>query len=161
MGMAAAIPRGMPARAQAYGGFWIRFVAVIIDAIVLSFAAIPIWTVLGGMAALGSMGRIDPERLAGVMASSFGIFLPVFGAINWLYDALLTSSTWQGTLGKRVLGLQVTDDQGNQISFLRATGRHFAKFLSGFLFIGYIIAAFADRKKALHDFIAGTVVVRS
>jgi uncharacterized RDD family membrane protein YckC len=60
------------------------------------------------------------------------------------------------------LGLKVTDTEGRQISFARASGRHFAKILSGMiLLIGYIMAGFTERKQALHDVIAGTLVVRA
>jgi uncharacterized RDD family membrane protein YckC len=60
------------------------------------------------------------------------------------------------------LGLKVTDESGQQLSFARATGRHFAKYLSGLpLFAGYIIAAFTERKQALHDLIVNTYVVRN
>jgi uncharacterized RDD family membrane protein YckC len=60
------------------------------------------------------------------------------------------------------LGLKVTDLEGRRISFARATGRHFAKILSGLMFfIGFIMAGFTQRKQALHDMIAGTLVVRA
>jgi len=59
-----------------------------------------------------------------------------------------------------VLGIRVTDLNGNRISFGRATGRYFAKIVSSLTFmIGYIIAGFTDRKQALHDMIAGCLVV--
>ena len=62
---------------------------------------------------------------------------------------------------KKVLGLRVTDLNGNQISFGNATGRHFAKMLSGLLLgIGFIMIAFTDQKQGLHDQIAGTLVLR-
>jgi uncharacterized RDD family membrane protein YckC len=81
--------------------------------------------------------------------------------LNWLYYSLLESSVWQGTLGKKALGLEVTDLDGNRISFGRATGRFFAKFISAIiLFIGYIMAGFTEKKQALHDIIAGTLVIR-
>ncbi|MDX6593454.1 MAG: hypothetical protein QOJ13_2650 [Gaiellales bacterium] len=64
------------------------------------------------------------------------------------------------TLGRRALGIKVTDVEGNRITFARATGRYFAKILSALtLLIGYIMAAFTARKQALHDLIAGTLVV--
>jgi uncharacterized RDD family membrane protein YckC len=81
--------------------------------------------------------------------------------LNWLYYALLESSTWQATLGKKALGLEVTDVEGRRISFGRATGRFFAKIISALiLFIGFIMAGFTERKQALHDMIAGTLVIR-
>ena len=81
--------------------------------------------------------------------------------VTWLYFALMESSARGATVGKLILGLRVVDDQGARISFLRATGRFFAKIISGIiLLIGYIMAAFTDRKRALHDIIAGTLVVK-
>jgi uncharacterized RDD family membrane protein YckC len=81
--------------------------------------------------------------------------------LNWLYYALLESSAWQGTLGKKALGLEVTDLQGRRIGFGRASGRFFAKFISVLtLFIGFIMAGFTERKQALHDMIAGCLVIR-
>jgi uncharacterized RDD family membrane protein YckC len=81
--------------------------------------------------------------------------------LNRLYYALLESSTWQGTLGKRALGLEVTDLEGRRISFGRATGRFFAKIISALiLWIGFIMAGFTEKKQALHDMIAGTLVIR-
>src|SRR6185312_5758825 len=80
---------------------------------------------------------------------------------KWLYEALLTSSSWQATVGKRVLRLKVTDDLGNRISFARASGRFFAKILSQWIMcIGFIMIAFTDRKRGLHDMICSTLVVR-
>src|SRR2546428_774442 len=66
------------------------------------------------------------------------------------------------TVGKMVFGLKVTNLEGHRISFARATGRHFAKLISAMiLLIGYIMAGFSERKQALHDMIAGTLVVRT
>jgi len=81
--------------------------------------------------------------------------------IGWLYFAILESSPWQATLGKKALGLVVTDQLGQRIGFGRATGRYFAKILSALiLLIGFIMVAFTERKQGLHDLIAGTFVVR-
>jgi uncharacterized RDD family membrane protein YckC len=81
---------------------------------------------------------------------------------NWIYEAAMESSSKQATVGKMALGLKVTDLEGRRISFARATGRHFAKLISGMiLLIGYIMAGFSQRKQALHDMIAGTLVQRT
>jgi uncharacterized RDD family membrane protein YckC len=81
--------------------------------------------------------------------------------LHWLYYSLLESSAWQGTLGKKALGLEVTDLDGNRISFGRATGRFFAKIISAIILgIGYIMAGFTEKKQALHDILAGTLVIR-
>jgi uncharacterized RDD family membrane protein YckC len=74
----------------------------------------------------------------------------------------MESSSYQGTLGKMALGLTVTDLEGRQISFGRATGRYFSKIITGFipLGIGYAMAGFTEKKQALHDIIAGCLVLR-
>jgi uncharacterized RDD family membrane protein YckC len=81
--------------------------------------------------------------------------------ISWLYFALMESSGSQGTLGKRLLGIRVTDLQGGRIGFGKATGRYFGKILSGMVFmVGFLMAGFTEKKQALHDMLAGTLVVR-
>lgn len=81
--------------------------------------------------------------------------------VGWLYFASLESSARQATLGKSAMGLVVTGTNGNRISFLRATGRYFAKWLSAIiLLIGFIMAAFTARKQALHDILASTLVLK-
>ena len=82
--------------------------------------------------------------------------------INWLYEALLTSSERGATLGKMAVGLRVVTEQGERISFLRATGRYFAKYVSALILgIGFLMVAFTDRKRGLHDMIAGTLVIKT
>ena len=82
-------------------------------------------------------------------------------AIAWGYYAGMESSTKQATLGKMILGIVVTGVDGQRITFMRATGRHFAKILSGLLlFIGYLMVLWTARKQGLHDIMAGTLVVQ-
>lgn len=79
----------------------------------------------------------------------------------WLYFALLESSPWQATLGKRLIKTKVTDLGGNRISFGRASVRYFSKYLSFYLLlIGYLIQPFRPKKQALHDILAGTLVIK-
>jgi uncharacterized RDD family membrane protein YckC len=79
--------------------------------------------------------------------------------VSWLYLAGLESSAWQGTVGKRLLGLSVTDREGRRISFLRATVRYAARSLVLLtVFIGFLIIALPSRR-GIHDLIAGTLVV--
>ena len=83
--------------------------------------------------------------------------------INWLYEALMTSSPSGATLGKLALGLRIVRADGVQLSFGRATARHFLKVLITPLVplaIGYLMAAFTARKRALHDVLADTLVIR-
>ena len=75
--------------------------------------------------------------------------------VNWLYEALMTSSPRGATLGKQALGLRIVRADGAQLSFGRATARHFLKVMITPLVpfaIGYLMAAFTARKRALHDF---------
>ena len=76
------------------------------------------------------------------------------------YFVLMESSRLQGTIGKLILGLKVTDTFGRRISFGRASGRFFGKLLSGqILLIGYLMAALTAKKQALHDVLARTLVI--
>ena len=82
--------------------------------------------------------------------------------IGWLYGAGFESSAAQATIGKRWMGMKVTDGHGERIGFLQATGRYAAKYLSALpCFLGFIAALFSSRRLALHDRLAGTRVVRS
>jgi uncharacterized RDD family membrane protein YckC len=143
-----------------YGGFWIRVVAAIIDAIIVRVVVAPIGIMFGGMNWLAGMGGGLPHMGVALLGSGITFLLVVAG--GWLYEAFLESSSYQATLGKMIFGMKVTDLQGNRISFARATGRHFAKILSTMiLFIGFIMVGFTERKQGLHDMLAGTLVRRS
>jgi len=148
----------------AYAGFWLRFVAFIIDAIVLHFiftiVTLPFIASMGVRGIMRGHMPMSPEELIPLMRGLFHIFLIRTG-LNWLYYALLESSAWQATLGKKALGLEVTDMQGMRISFGRATGRFFAKIISSIILcIGFIMIGFTEKKQGLHDMIAGTLVIR-
>ena len=142
-----------------YGGFWIRVVAFIIDAIIVRVVVAPVGIMFGGLGLAGGMMSGFPHRGLAILGGGVTFILLVFG--NWLYEAFMESSSYQATLGKMIFGMKVTDLNGNRISFERATGRHFAKWLSGLiLFIGYIMVGFTERKQGLHDLLAGTLVRR-
>ena len=92
--------------------------------------------------------------------------VPIIGPIlwlavgQWLYFALMESSSWQATLGKRAMGIKVMDEHGGRISFGRATGRYFGAALSyPFFAVGYMMAGWTKRKQGLHDLMASTFVV--
>jgi|ERR1700722_3721769 uncharacterized RDD family membrane protein YckC len=147
-----------------YAGFWLRFVAFIIDAIVLGFAGAVLTLPFGAGFGLHGLlrGRAfgSPEDLVGATGLLFKVII-IRAILHWLYFALLESSEWRGTLGKKALGLEVTDLNGNRIDFARASGRFFAKILSTLiLFIGYMMAGFTEKKQALHDILAGCLVIR-
>jgi uncharacterized RDD family membrane protein YckC len=155
-----------------YAGFWLRAVAYLLDALIVGVVTVPIIiglaVVTGLSAAVGAMGSNSSENNpAAIFATAgFVMFLCLFIVILlcglWLYYALLESSAWQGTVGKKALGLIVTDLDGRRVSFARATGRFFSRLITGLvpLMIGYILAGITAKKQALHDMIAGTLVLR-
>lgn len=132
-----------------YGGFWNRYVASVIDGVVTSIGSLIIYIVLGGLYEAGG----------GSSEGSTVIYFFVSFLFGWLYFAIMESSAKQATLGKMAMRLVVTDERDNRLTFGRATARYFAKFISAIiLMIGYIIAAFTEKKQALHDMVAGTIV---
>ncbi|TWT15969.1 RDD family protein [Reyranella sp. CPCC 100927] len=139
-----------------YGGFWIRFVAYVIDAVILSIVG---WIVrLLLRLIMGVQAAVGTPQFDTVMITSGLVGL----IVSWLYFALQESSESGATVGKRVLGLRVLRGDGTQLTFARATGRFLGKFVSSFiLMIGYIMAGFTERKRALHDMIADTVVIKT
>ena len=151
-----------------YAGFWLRVVAHLIDDLLLGIG-------IGILVLLGlAMVGIDSIRstIEGMNGEDFQMPAPLISAIIfvslasivlvWLYNAAMESSKHQGTLGKMALGLIVTDSQGRPIGFGHATGRYFAKIITGLipLGIGYAMAGFTEKKQALHDMIAGCLVLR-
>jgi len=95
-----------------------------------------------------------------VTAATFGAGVAIAFCGPWLYEAFMLSSEWQATVGKRAMSIVVTGMDGGRISFARATGRHFAKYVSAFIIgIGFFMAAFTARKQALHDMMAETLVI--
>ncbi|SRR6266849_750090 len=148
-----------PVAGVGYGGFWIRVVAFIIDGIILRVVVAPVGMIFGGLGTAGMMSGIPHAGLR-ILGGGITIILLIFG--SWLYEAFMESSSYQATLGKMIFGMKVTDLNGNRISFERATGRHFAKWLSTMIFgIGYIMVGFTERKQGLHDLLAGTLVRRA
>ncbi len=150
-----------------YGGFWLRFLAYVIDNIIIGFGVVLVLVPLIFLTGLGTLlSQIHPEEELGD-AGLFLIIGLIFLAatvglvVTWLYHALMESSEWQATVGKRALGLVVTDMDGQRVSFARATGRHFGKIITNMvpMFIGYLMAGFTEKKQALHDMIAGCLVL--
>ncbi len=97
------------------------------------------------------------------LIGAYALFLVGALVLYWLYFALMESSERQATFGKAMLNLRVADANGNRLSFGHASGRFFSKIITGMVpfGIGYIMAGFTQKKQALHDFIAGTVVIRT
>jgi uncharacterized RDD family membrane protein YckC len=160
-----------------YAGFWMRVAAQLLDVIALS---IPGGIMQYIIAALhGSSGG---ENLRDIE------FISVCASIllSWLYFSAMESSSLQATLGKLALGIRVTDMKGQRLSFVNATGRFFGKIISALILciafvtsprslrtwgvlycisvivgaVGCAMAGFTQRKQALHDLMAGCLVVR-
>jgi uncharacterized RDD family membrane protein YckC len=148
------IKEGLPvAGAMNYAGFWIRFAALAIDAFILwilnLFCFIPI----------GILMPRSPEN-----PFAFLSFMPLIMLLQYAIPAAY--DTWfvgkyGATPGKMACNLKIVVEDGSRLSFLRAMGRHFAKWLSSMILaIGFIMAAFDDQKRTLHDRICETRVVR-
>ncbi len=165
---------GYPQVAGNYGpvnfaGIGARFMAALIDGVVIGIPIGIISTALSAMMAARVIHRTsrDTSFNPGMAAEAMGTFFAGFGFImilsvvlSWAYFALMESSRWQGTLGKKAMGIRVTDLNGARITLGRATIRLAVKaFLSGWFLLGYIMAFFTQRKQALHDLIAGTLVL--
>jgi uncharacterized RDD family membrane protein YckC len=139
-----------------YAGFWMRFAAAIIDVIVMFIPGCIVGGIVGGIAGASGVRPNTPEW-AGV-----SLVINLLSVVmNWLYFALMESSAKQATLGKMALSIKVIDVNGQRIGFGKATGRYFGKIISGIILaIGYMMAGWTERKQALHDMMASTLVVK-
>jgi uncharacterized RDD family membrane protein YckC len=168
--VASAAPAGGFSVPQAnfYAGFWLRFVAYLIDSAITMVVAGIIAILLFAIVGVGSLRNLasnmnGPNPAFPVALFAIFWFLAiVFIMASWLYFALMESSEHQGTLGKMALSLAVTDMGGSRVTFARASGRFFAKIVTGLIpfAIGYIMAGFTEKKQALHDMIASCLVMR-
>ncbi len=131
-------------------GFWLRAAAALIDGLIMSLLLVP------AIALIAYAFEFEREAYgAGDI-----VYFAVLFLLPWLYFAGMESGPRQASWGKRVLGLMVTDRNGRRIRFGRATARHFAKLASAMPFLlGFVLAAFTSRKRALHDIISGCLVI--
>jgi uncharacterized RDD family membrane protein YckC len=151
-----------------YAGFWLRLLALIIDNTILGLGFVLILIPVIFLTGLHNfIAEFHPEEDMNdaSMVMIFALILlaaTVTLLLTWLYHALMESSEWQATLGKKVLGLIVTDMVGRRVSFARSTGRHFGKMITNLIpaFLGYIMAGFTEKRQALHDMMSGCLVVR-
>lgn len=148
---------GAPLTAQRYAGFWIRFVARIVD-------TVPFILLQGVMSLIeieiqGGFDEYMDGSSSGADIAISILFWFIYTAISLAYEIWFTGR-FGGTLGKLLLGLRVVRSDGSPITYGRSTGRAFATWLSSLtLLIGYIIAAFDGEKRTLHDHICDTRVV--
>lgn len=154
-----------------YAGFWLRFVAYLIDYIIIycaqAFIVVPVLGIVGinfASQAAASGGDLNEgdiiAMVATIIAAASAVALMIF-VLQVLYFSFMESSKYQGTVGKMALGLIVTDANGGKLDFTKALIRNLGKIVSSMiLFIGYIMAGFTEKKQALHDMIASTLVVK-
>jgi uncharacterized RDD family membrane protein YckC len=153
-----------------YAGFWLRFVAYIIDYIIVyvvqSFIFIPVLGLLGitfasNMENVQNMSDAEAIGMVGSIMAIAGATALLTTIIAVLYWSLMESSKYQATVGKLALGLKVTDMEGKNLDLTKSLIRNVCKIISGMIiFIGYIMAGFTEKKQGLHDIIAGTLVVK-
>jgi uncharacterized RDD family membrane protein YckC len=145
-----------------YAGFWKRFVAAIIDSLILGVVEFLIFIPFLGVLGLGIVAQPEEVGLGFIFALISAYLFAAMAAMiaGWLYYALMEASSKQATLGKMAISIKVTDMAGNRISFGRATGRYFGKYVSALImYIGFIMAGFTQQKQALHDIMTGCLVV--
>jgi len=161
-------PAALAAPQLPHAGFWLRFLAYLIDSVVIGLGVVVVLVPLIFLTGLGTLlTRLRPQDELGdagffLIIGVLFLFATVSLAVTWLYHAWMESSEWQATVGKKALGIIVTDMAGHRVSFERATGRHFAKIVTNMVpaFIGYIMAGFTEKKQALHDMIASCLILR-
>jgi uncharacterized RDD family membrane protein YckC len=138
-----------------FGGFWIRFAAKLIDNVVLG-GLLGIAAFVAGLLVAGSAAR---SNAAGVMAAIvLALVLVILLAVAY---SVLFVGKFGATPGKMALRLKIVCADGSRVSYGRALGRWCAEQLSNMIFyIGYIIAAFDSEKRALHDRLCDTRVIR-
>ena len=162
----------LPRAAVRYAGFGRRVMALVLDLVILT----PIIVILlrrvppvsppdfRTMQEIGSDRLTNSERadVNMLITIRFIYLCALVFSVSGAYSVLTESSALQGTLGKRALGLKVTDMDGRRIRFGRAVGRYLAHILSTWLWLaGFIMAAFTAERQALHDILAGTLVVEA
>lgn len=136
-------PSSVGAKAN-YAGFWIRFAAYFIDAVILGVVNYALSFVL-----FEDYSMFVPHIPSTIMSVVLGI----------VYFCAMESSSRQATLGKMGVGIKVGNIRGEKISFINALGRYFGKILSGIILgIGFMMAGWDSKKQALHDKLAGTYV---
>jgi uncharacterized RDD family membrane protein YckC len=141
-----------------YAAFGMRLIAFVIDSVILGvvFAVI--------VSIYPTQLMIVPEvsaqnRLA--LPELTGLGLIVVPGLMWIYYTLFEGSAWQATPGKRLLGIYVTDLVARPLTLSRASFRSLGRLVSCFtLYLGFIAALFTPRKQALHDLLAGSLVLR-
>jgi uncharacterized RDD family membrane protein YckC len=154
-----------PADEMRLAGFWVRFLAKIIDGIIVGVVSIPV-NMLCAFFLMGSANYFDQSAVASggdglVRMILFQVVTTLLGFAIGVGYCLFFIPRYQATPGKMALGLKIVRADGTPLSKGRIVGRYFAELISMLiLWIGYILAAFDDQKRALHDMICDTRVIK-
>ncbi len=141
-----------------YAGFWLRALAYFFDTLVIS-AAFGLIASFYPSAFVKFPDANAPSLMSLPQLTPFAFVLTI--SVTWLYYTLFEASSWQATPGKRVLRIYVTDMNGRRLTFARAAARNLGKLISSLTFlVGYLLAGFTVKKQALHDLLAGCLVLR-
>ncbi len=152
---------GQAIGARRYAGFWIRFVARVLDTVILGIVLTIIMVPLSLMLGLGSIASADPSRSLGASFAILGIYGVLNIGLQFAYEVYFVSKRG-GELGKLILGLRIIRVDGSMLTAGQAAGRYLAYLLNSFTFgIGFIMAGFDSEKRALHDRICDTRVIYS
>lgn len=134
---------------MAYASFWKRTAAYFVDGIISQVIAFVLSSVVGF--SLGLMGQASMASLAGALVGL---------CVSLAYFVWAESSAWQATIGKKLFGLRVTDENGQRISFWRSLGRNVGMLISTLtLCIGYLMCFWTEKKQCLHDKMASCLVI--
>ncbi len=142
-----------------YSGFWMRALAGTFDHLLITL--LPLWVISRLVEPGGSSSGVASNPLLAFSHLGFwGVVIVMLGSIlTWIYFAAMESSQTGGTLGKMMLGLVVTSEDGERITFQKATSRYFSKILSGLMIgAGFFLAAFTRKKQAFHDILTHCTV---
>ncbi len=152
-----------------YAGFWLRFVALFIDGIILGVVGQIVGSLVQAVVFPDSLSRLtqmreNPEAVDPAMVAfifqMMGVMLLVGTVLGILYDVIFIRR-FAATPGKMVVGVRIERADGSPLSVGRILGRYFGRMLSGFVMcVGYLMAAFDDQKRALHDYLCDTRVVK-
>ena len=149
-----------PGSEVVYANFGRRLLASLIDGIFLIFSNVVILGVFGYIILIPKNIN-DTRQLEQYWTKVFSLY-GLCILTNWLYYALMESSSRQATLGKMAAGIQVATESENAVpTFGQATGRYFGKFISSmFMGLGFLVMLWRPKAQTLHDSMAGCVVIR-
>jgi uncharacterized RDD family membrane protein YckC len=152
-----------------YAGAFKRVIAWVIDSIIIAipifivtyFIALNVYQNTSSIEAMAARGMSSYEIEAMLDATVDGLSNLAGFFIALLYFSFMDSSKKQGTFGKSIMGIKVINKNGDKLSFFRAMWRFISKIFSSLiLFIGFIMIPFTKKKQGLHDFMAGTLVIK-